>query len=130
MAVPPGSTLTDANITGAATALASFAPDVPGAFRVGLEVDDGADIDQDKVVIARLAANVAPNADAGSDIVVQLAINDARRSPVTSPDNGPSPLSFLWTVVSVPPGSADPPAPICWGRRPFIYPAGRYRPLI
>ena len=110
VAVPLGSTLTDANITGAATALASFAPDVAGAFRVGLEADDGADTDQDEVLVTAALPNVAPNADAGSDIVVQLGppaqtvTLDGTAS--NDPDNGPSPLSFLWTFVSVPPLSA------------------------
>jgi len=108
--VPLGSTLTDANITGAATALASFAPDVAGAFRVGLEADDGADTDQDEVLVTAALPNVAPNAGAGSDIVVQLGrpAQTATLNGTASndPDNGPSPLSFLWTFVNVPPLSA------------------------
>ena len=109
VAVPPLSTLTDINITGAATALASFASDVAGPFRVGLEVDDGADTDQDEVVVSVSAPNVPPNANAGTDIVVQLgppaqnATLDGTAS--NDPDSGPSPLSFQWTFVSVPIGS-------------------------
>ena len=80
-----------------------------GPFRVGLEVDDGADTDQDEVVVSVSAPNVPPNANAGTDIVVQLgppaqnATLDGTAS--NDPDSGPSPLSFQWTFVSVPIGS-------------------------
>ncbi|MGH2400688.1 MAG: Ig-like domain-containing protein, partial [bacterium] len=49
--VPPGSLLSDIDIAGANTALASFTPDFAGDYRISLDVDDGADTGRDEVLI-------------------------------------------------------------------------------
>ncbi|MGH3997722.1 MAG: Ig-like domain-containing protein, partial [Pseudonocardiaceae bacterium] len=108
--VPLGSTLTDADITNATNAQASFTPDVTGLYRLTLTVSDGDLSDTDDVDINVTQANVLPNADAGADIVVQLgppaetATLDGSASD--DPDDFPNPtLTFQWTFVSTPPGS-------------------------
>ena len=106
-AVPADSQLTDADITGATTAQASFVPDVSGVFEMELRVSDGEDTDTDIVVITVQVPNVPPNADAGDDQTVQvgdLVVLDGTQS--TDPDAGPEPLTFTWRFVSVPPGSS------------------------
>ena len=105
-AVPPGSLLSDIDIAGANTALASFTPDFAGDYRISLDVDDGADTGRDEVLISAALPNVAPNADAGTDLVVQLSAGATLDGAASNdPDSGPTPLSFQWTFVSVPAGS-------------------------
>ena len=105
-AVPPGSLLSDIDIAGASTALASFTPDFAGDYRISLDVNDGADTGRDEVLISAALPNVAPNANAGTDLVVQLGAGATLDGAASNdPDSGPSPLSFQWTFVSVPVGS-------------------------
>ena len=105
-AVPPGSLLSDIDIAGASTALASFTPDFAGDYRISLDVDDGADTGRDEVLISAALPNVAPNADAGADLVVQLGAGATLDGAASNdPDSGPTPLSFQWTFVSAPVGS-------------------------
>ena len=102
-AVPPGSVLSDIDIAGASTALASFTPDFAGDYRISLDVNDGADTGRDEVLISAALPNVAPNADAGTDLVVQLGAGATLDGAASNdPDSGPGPLSFQWTFVSVP----------------------------
>ncbi|MGQ0591967.1 MAG: Ig-like domain-containing protein, partial [Gammaproteobacteria bacterium] len=105
-ALPPGSLLSDIDIAGATTALASFTPDFAGDYRISLDVNDGADTGRDEVLISAALPNVAPNADAGADLVVQLGAGATLNGVASNdPDNGPTPLSFQWAFVSVPVGS-------------------------
>ncbi|MDQ3580974.1 MAG: Ig-like domain-containing protein, partial [Pseudomonadota bacterium] len=105
-AVPPGSLLSDIDIAGASTALASFTPDFAGDYRISLDVNDGADTGRDEVLISAALPNVAPNADAGTDRVVHLGAPATLNGVASNdPDSGPTPLSFQWTFVSLPPGS-------------------------
>ncbi|MGH8564420.1 MAG: tandem-95 repeat protein [Gammaproteobacteria bacterium] len=91
------------DIAGANTALASFTPDFAGDYRISLDVDDGADTGRDEVLIAAALPNVAPNADAGADLIVQLGAGAALDGAASNdPDSGPTPLSFQWTFVNVP----------------------------
>ena len=104
-AVPPGSVLSDIDIAGASTALASFTPDFAGDYRISLDVNDGADTGRDEVLIGA-ALPGAPNANAGANLVVQLGAGATLDGEASNdPDNGPGPLSFQWTFVSVPVGS-------------------------
>ena len=58
------------------------------------------------MLIAAALPNVAPNADAGTDLVVQLGAGATLDGAASiDPDSGPTPLSFQWTFVSVPVGS-------------------------
>ncbi|MGH8520324.1 MAG: Ig-like domain-containing protein, partial [Gammaproteobacteria bacterium] len=59
VSVAAGSTLTNANITGADTAAPSFTPDQPGMYTLQLVVSDGADSDSDEVMVTANAAPVA-----------------------------------------------------------------------
>lgn len=100
--------MSDIDIAGANTALASFTPDFAGDYRISLDVDDSADTGRDEVLISAASPNVAPNAKSGADLVVQLGAGATLGGAASNdPDNGPTtPLSFQWTFVSVPPGSA------------------------
>ena len=79
-----------------------------GAYELELTVTDpGALSDTDTVIITATTANVAPNADAGSDqnaeVNTLVTVNGAAS---TDPDNGPNPLTFQWAFAQVPLGSA------------------------
>ncbi|MGH8609355.1 MAG: DUF4082 domain-containing protein, partial [Gammaproteobacteria bacterium] len=105
-ALPPGSLLSDIDIAGANTALASFTPDFAGDYRISLDVNDGADTGRDEVLIRAALPNVAPNANAGADLVAQLEASATLDGAASNdPDSGPAPLSFQWTFASIPPGS-------------------------
>ena len=91
-AVPPGSVLSDIDIAGASTALASFTPDFAGDYRISLDVNDDADTGRDEVLIS---AALPPNANAGADLVVQLGAGATLDGEASNdPDNGPGPSSF------------------------------------
>ena len=60
-----------------------------------------------EVYTIETAANTPPVADAGSNITVSLGENAVTNCEASyDPDNGPLPLSFTWTIASVPPGSS------------------------
>jgi hypothetical protein len=105
--VPAGSSVTNASLSDVTSAKPVFTPDLNGTYRLQLIVNDGTlNSVPDEVVINATAPNVAPNANAGPDQnvftgnTVQL---DGSRS--SDPDNGPLPLSYLWTFVTKPAGS-------------------------
>ncbi len=107
VAVPAGSAVTDASLSGATEPQASFVPDVAGDYRLRLSVGDGEAFGEDDVVIAAHAGNVAPNADTGPNVEATVGV------PVTlegsrsqDPDAGPEPLTYRWRFVSLPTGSA------------------------
>jgi hypothetical protein len=102
--VPAGSSVTNASLSDVTSAKPQFTPDVNGAYRLQLIVNDGAlNSIADEVVINATTPNVAPNANAGPDQnvfrgnTVQL---DGSRS--SDPDNGPLPLSYLWSFTAKP----------------------------
>lgn len=64
-AVPSGSVLTNAAISGASTARASFIPDIPGTYLMRLDVGDGAASDFDQVVIEVQPVGLPPIAPVG-----------------------------------------------------------------
>jgi len=103
--VPYGSAVTDASLTGADTAQASFTVDARGAYVLSLQVDNGLGSSApDAVVVTGLAENGEPVASAGADqsgydcTAIQL---DASAS--ADPDDDP--LSYYWDVQTVPAGS-------------------------
>ncbi len=105
--VPPSSALTNGQISNSTTPAPSFTPDAVGTYVLTLEVSDGDQADNDQVSIIAAASNVTPNAVAGPDQTVRTGrVATLDGSGSNDPDNGPSPLSFSWTFVSVPPGSA------------------------
>jgi VCBS repeat-containing protein len=103
--LPAGSTLNDANINNTSTLAPSFTPDVVGAYTLRLSANDGAATSTDDVVITA-ANNVAPNANAGADIVVPLGVGAILNGTASNdPDNRPSPLTYQWSFVSLAAGS-------------------------
>lgn len=107
--VPEGSSIGDDSLTpNAMDAKPAFTPDVDGVYRLRLIVNDG-DLDSapDEVAITAARPNVAPNANAGADfniLVGQAALLNGTAS--TDPDQGPMPLSYFWSFVSIPVGSS------------------------
>jgi hypothetical protein len=106
--VPFGSNVNDSSLSPNATdAKPTFIPDVDGTYRLWLVVNDGElDSDPDEVLINAKTPNVAPNANAGPDQTVfvgQLVFLDGSKS--NDPDNGPQPLSYLWSFIEIPPQS-------------------------
>lgn len=104
--VPTGSSVTDADLTGAATADASFVPDVLGTFVLTLTVSDGRNTDTDTVrVNVAEAGNEPPQADAGPDLGVDVGL-DAVLDGSASFDPDGAPVTFSWTFDSLPVGSS------------------------
>jgi len=116
-AVPAGSLLSDADLTGRDTPSPSFTPDVDGVYVVELVVNDGPlDSDPDTVEISATTPNTPPNADAGPDQSVELGdlvLLDGSAS--NDPDDGPEPLGFLWSFLQLPAQSALGDADIAGG---------------
>ena len=105
--VPAGSNVTNASLSDVTSAKPQFTPDVNGTYRLQLIVNDGAlNSVPDEVILNATTPNVPPNANAGPDqnvftgTAVQL---DGSRS--SDPDNGPLPLSYLWSFATKPAGS-------------------------
>jgi uncharacterized repeat protein (TIGR01451 family) len=105
---PEGSTLSNEGIEGKDTPNPSFIPDVDGVYVIKLIVSDGGlDSEPDMVEITASSGNVPPNARAGADQNVLPAtqvILDGTASH--DPDEGPGPLTYMWTFKQVPEESA------------------------
>jgi hypothetical protein len=103
---PLESLLTDNHIVNRSMPNASFIPDVDGLYELMLAVNDGDLSSEDTVQIIATLPNVPPNASAGADMNINLgdtAVLDGSAS--SDPDQGPQPLSYLWSFVAVPTGS-------------------------
>ena len=82
----------------------TFVVDMPGAYSVALVVNDGSvDSAPDEVVVT--TTNSAPIANAGTDQSVAVG-SVVTLDGTGSQDADGDPLTYLWTLVSVPPGSA------------------------
>jgi hypothetical protein len=105
--VPAVSNVTDASLSDVTSAKPEFIPDVNGAYRLQLIVNDGGlNSASDEVVISATTPNVAPNANAGPDQNVYTGNTVQLDGSMSSdPDNGPLPLSHLWSFVTKPAGS-------------------------
>ncbi len=106
--VPNGSAVTGASIRNAQTPRPYFKPDVAGAYVFQLAVNDGVLASlPDTVTVNAFSANVPPNADAGAErnakVNAQVVLDGSKSA---DPDGGPQPVTFLWTFVQVPQGSA------------------------
>lgn len=74
--------------------------------RCRTSVSDGLDSSQDEVDITA-AQDVAPNANAGPNVVVQLGVTATLDGSASNdPDNGPQPLTFQWSFANKPGASA------------------------
>ncbi len=107
VSVPAGSLLTDADLADRLTATPSLTPDAAGGYLVALTVGDGGLTDVDTVAVTAVAAGAGPHAVAGPDLAFpsgQTIFLDGGAS--FDPDGAPEPLSFDWTLVSRPDGSA------------------------
>jgi len=122
---PPGS---QAALDDPSYVTPSFVPDLPGIYVFGLVARDGmSDSRQDNVTIGVHEFNTPPTAFAGPDnSVVTGTLLSLDGSESFDPDG--SPISFSWTMVDRPQGSAaapdDPSSPL-----PLILPdlPGTYR---
>lgn len=99
--VPPGSAATLGN---ANTANPTFVADLPGTYVAQLIVNDGTvDSDPDTVVIS--TSNTQPTADAGDDQTADVGdLIQLDGSASSDPDGDP--LTYLWSLIVVPAGSA------------------------
>ena len=101
-AVPAGSSITQANITGNDQALASLVPDVSGEYRLELEVSDGLLADIAEVLV--IVRNHPPIAQAGLDqnaVPGDVVLLDGSGSTDTDGDS----LSYQWEFLDTPAGS-------------------------
>lgn len=95
-----------AALSGETGARPVFTPDVVGLYALGLVVGDGeASSEMAVVTVAVAAANAAPVADAGlaQNVVVGAVV---RLDASASSDANRDPLSYSWSLVSKPAGSA------------------------
>jgi hypothetical protein len=100
-----GSTLTDADISGANTDTAQFVPDVEGAYRLQLMVDDGAAQDLDRLTITVYSStNAPPIADAGNNRVAGVG-NSVTMDGTATWDPDGDPLLYDWSFISIPSSS-------------------------
>ena len=97
---PPGSS---AVLDDPSAVRPTFVADQPGSYRVVLTVDDGVSTsDADEVVVT--TENSIPVADAGGDQTVPLGALVILDGAGSSDVDG-DPLTYLWSLVSVPDGS-------------------------
>ncbi|MBL3528401.1 MAG: outer membrane beta-barrel protein [gamma proteobacterium endosymbiont of Lamellibrachia anaximandri] len=104
--LPPGSALDDAAISNAASAVASFLPDVAGTYSLDLEVSDGLVQHSDQISVHCYLVETPPNADAGDDTLAGKGIPVSLDAGASSdPDTPSQGLSYTWSFVSIPQGS-------------------------
>ncbi|HEY5998117.1 MAG TPA: PKD domain-containing protein [bacterium] len=95
-----------ASIAGAGSVAAALVPDVPGDYAVALTVGDGlTESAPDTVAVSTV--NSRPRADAGEDRTVRPG-DLVQLDGGASDDADGDPLTFAWTVVERPDGSAAP----------------------
>jgi hypothetical protein len=102
--LPGGSSLTDDDITGAASSSASFTPDVEGTYALKLRVWDGAVFDK-AFAYTVVRTNNAPNSEAGDAQTVSLG-TDVSLDASGSTDADGDTLSYTWSFKTKPGGSA------------------------
>lgn len=113
---PSGST---ASLSRADSPRPFFTPDVAGTYELELVVFDGFLTGEAPVTVTVAAGDAPPNAHAGSDVTV-LVGQSAQLDGTGSSDPEGQTLTYAWSFVSLPPGSAltdadlggDPAAPV------------------
>ena len=84
----------------------TFTTDVDGAYVIQLVVNDGTVSSvSSHITVNAIAANLPPVANAGTDQNVVTGTDVTLNGSLSSDANG-DPLTYLWTVVSTPAGSA------------------------
>lgn len=106
--VPAGSTQDSSSLFDAATAQASFVPDLPGTYSVYLVVNDG---QQDSEValctVTATTTDQAPVADAGEGgVLAPCDDHTIQLDGFGSYDPEGQPLDYLWGLLDAPEGSA------------------------
>jgi len=102
--LPAESALVNADLIDSTTLTPSFQPDVEGRYTLRLNLSDGL-LTASDTADAIIASNDPPIADAGPDVNVTLgALATVDGSASSDPDGDP--LTFLWSFLSVPGGSA------------------------
>lgn len=105
--LPSGSNLNDNSIASRQTASPVFTPDLAGIYILKLKVSQGSLFDEDIIEVrADVSGSVGPVANAGIDkIATTSSAVSLGGTSSFDPDNGPSPLSYSWTLVTRPPTS-------------------------
>lgn len=96
--------LSVAVLSSATAAKPTFTPDVAGAYVLSLVVSDGKTSSSASAVIITATANSTPVAKAGADQSVTTGSVVILDGSASSDAEG-SPLTYLWAITSVPPGS-------------------------
>ena len=99
---PSGSTAT---LDAASSIRPTFNADLPGSYVASLSVSDGLLSSTSSVVITAGAGNVAPVASAGPSRLVNVPATVTLDGSASRDANGDA-ISFAWTLVSMPAGSA------------------------
>jgi hypothetical protein len=89
------------------TVAPSFVPDLPGVYAVELVVTNSAGLASapDEVLVSAAVPNAEPTADAGSDATIPTNTSIQLDGTASSDPDG-DPLTFAWTILSAPGGSA------------------------
>ncbi|ABG40023.1 peptidase-like protein [Paraglaciecola sp. T6c] len=103
VSAPDSSAVAQADIAEPNSANASVQPDVYGEYRFELTVSDG--LLSDSAIVTVTVINRAPSAHAGADQNVELNVPTQLDGSASNDADGDL-LTYAWTVVSVPSGSA------------------------
>jgi len=105
---PEGSSLTEKDITHRSSKTARFTPDVEGTYGLILTVSKGGFTQKYSLSVTSSTENVPPSADAGAgDEATQVEIGETvALSAEDSFDENRDDLTYKWTVLSAPSGSA------------------------
>ena len=102
--LPATSSLSNSDISSPNSLTPSIRPDVEGRYTLRLNLSDG-QLSASDTTDLLIAQNDAPTADAGSDSSVSLGTTATVDGSGSSDPDG-DPLTFLWSFLSVPGGSA------------------------
>ncbi len=102
-AIQSGPTGSTARLSSANNVMATFVPDLLGTYVVALTVNNGSQTDTNTVTIS--TTDAPPTANAGANQTVAVGSHVILDGTKSSDVNG-QPLSYFWSLVSIPNGSA------------------------